>query len=154
MVRIVDPPKGSRADQDQAKNLVDNDPDTVWETQRFTRSDFGNLKDGMGVLINLGTPRTVADVRVETSAPGVRMDVRTGTADYGDNWNGDKKVVQNFKKVNDADTEKTDGTRAVFNGFNEDTKYQYVLVWLSELPLDKDDGRYRISVENIEVYGS
>jgi eukaryotic-like serine/threonine-protein kinase len=154
MVRIVDPPESDRVDTGEAKFTVDNDPDTAWKTQGFKQPNFGGRKLGMGVLINLKTPRTLSEVQVETSAPGVRMDVRTGTADYGDNWNGDKKIVQTFKKVNDGDTEKTDGTRAVFNGFNEDTKYQYVLVWLSELPLDKDDGRYRINVENIEVYGS
>ena len=32
-------------------------------------------------------------------------------------------------------------------------KYQYILVWLSELPR-ADDGRYRISIYNVEVYGS
>jgi hypothetical protein len=154
MVRIVDPPESDRVDTGEAKFTVDDDPDTVWKTQGFKQANFGGRKLGMGVLINLKTPRTLSEVQVETSAPGVRMDVRTGTADYGDNWNGDKKIVQTFKKVNDGDTEKTDGTRAVFNGFNEDTKYQYVLVWLSELPLDKDTGSYRISVENIEVYGS
>ena len=31
-------------------------------------------------------------------------------------------------------------------------KYQYILLWLTELPR-ADDGKYRVSVNNIEVYG-
>jgi eukaryotic-like serine/threonine-protein kinase len=155
MVRLVDPPKGDRSHQDQAKNLVDNDPDTVWETQRFNRSDFGHLKTGMGVLINLGSPRTIADVRVETSAPGVTMDVRTGTKDYGDSSQGDADTVKYYKKLSDSDSEKTDGTRKIFDGFNEDTKYQYVLVFLTDLPAaDDGQGGYKVSVTSLEVYGN
>jgi hypothetical protein len=155
MVRLVDPPKGDRSHQEQAKNLVDNNPDTVWETQRFNRSDFGHLKPGMGVLINLGTPRTIADVRVETSAPGVTMDVRTGTKDYGDSSPGDADTVKYYKKLSDSDSEKTDGTRKIFDGFNEDTKYQYILVFLTDLPpADDGGGGYKVAVTSVEVYGN
>jgi hypothetical protein len=155
MVRIVDPPRGDRSDEGQAKYLVDNDPDTVWETQRFKQSNFGNLKPGMGVLIDLGSPRTIADVQVETSSPGVTMDVRTGTQDYGDSSSGDGLIVKNYKKVSDSDSQKTDGTRKVFDGFNEDTKYQYILVFLTDLP-PADDGRggYKVAVTSVEVYGN
>jgi hypothetical protein len=152
MVRIVDPPKGSRADTGEAAYTVDNDNESAWETQGFNDPFFGHIKPGMGVLINLGTPKHVADVRVETSAPGVGMDVRTGSSDPGNTSPGDQKVYETFKKISDGDTEKTDGTRKVFDGFNEDTTYQYLLVWLSELPKG-DGGKYRISVSNIEVYG-
>jgi hypothetical protein len=106
----------------------------------------------MGVLINLGEQRTLSEVRVDASARGVTMDVRTGLADPGDTSTGDKKVVETFKPVTDGGPEKSDGTKSVFVGFDADTKYQYVLVWLSNLPR-ADDGRYRISISNIEVYG-
>ena len=109
----------------------------------------------MGVLINLGAPRTVADVRVETSAPGVTMDVRTGTSDPGDNSVGDDQIVKTYKKVADSDSEKTDGPLKVFDGFDQDVKYQYILVFLTDLP-PADDGRggYKVSVTHIDVYGN
>jgi serine/threonine protein kinase len=155
MVRIVDPPRGSRTDTGEAKFTVDDNADTAWETQRFKQSNFGNLKAGMGVLINLGTPRTVADVRVETSAPGVTMDVRTGTSDPGDNSAGDDQIVKTYKKVADSDSEKTDGPLKIFDGFDQDLKYQYILVFLTDLP-PADDGRggYKVSVTSIAVYGN
>ena len=76
-----------------------------------------------------------------------------GTSDPGNNSQGDEKVVKDFKRLSDGDIEKTDGTNENFIGFSEDQKYQYILVWLSELPQD-GDGRYRIEVSKIEVWGN
>jgi hypothetical protein len=154
MVRIVDPPAGERQDiAGKAAATVDNDPNTVWETQHFTTPNFGNIKKGMGVLINLGAPRQLAEISVETSSPGVGMDIRTGTADFGDNSPGDKKIVDSYKKLGDGDTEKTDGTRQVFSVFNANQKYQYVLVFLTELPRNEDGPGYKVAVNKIELTG-
>jgi len=153
-VRIVDPPISDRVDTGEAKFTVDDDPDTAWKTQGFFQPKFGGRKPGMGVLINLGTPRNVSDVRVETSAPGVTMDVRVGASDPGDNKEGDAKIVADYKQINDGDAEKMNGTTKAFTGFDADQKYQFILVWLTELPRDNDDGRYRISVNDIAVYGA
>ena len=151
MVRIVDPPPGDRSDAGEAAKTVDKDKSSGWDTQGFKSAKFGNLKAGMGVLINLGSQRRVSDVQMETNAPGVSVDVRTGPADYGDSRNGDQKIVETYKKL--GDTQVTDGTRVLLNGFADDGKYQYILVWLTQLP-QGDDGRYRISVTDIEVFGN
>ncbi|MCO8275261.1 protein kinase family protein [Actinoplanes sp. TRM 88003] len=152
MVRMVDPPDGDRRQSDRAKFTVDDDPETVWSTEHFNQANFGHIKKGMGVLINLGTPRQLSEVTVETSSPNVAMDIRTGTQDFGDNSAGDKKIVDTYKKLGDGGTEKTEGTREVFSGFNPNQKYQYVLVFLTELP-KSDDGRYQVDVEKIELTG-
>ena len=154
MVRIVDPPSGDRDQSDQAGNVVDGDPDTAWTTHQFTRPNFGNLKPGMGVLINLGSARNLSEVRVETSSPGVAMDIRTGTSAFTDSSAGDLKVYQTYKKLGDADADpKCDGTNCVFSVFDANTKYQYVLVWISELPKSDDGKGYQISVDDVSVYG-
>jgi eukaryotic-like serine/threonine-protein kinase len=155
MVRIVDPPNGTRDDTGEARYTVDNDDNTAWETQRFRQSNFGNNKPGMGVLINLGSARSVTDVRVETSEPGVTMQILTGSSDPGDSTSGDAKIMQSYKPLGDSGPEKTGGTDKVFSGFDEAQKYQYILVFLSDLPA-ADDGRggYKVSVNKIEVYGN
>ncbi|MFI7545927.1 protein kinase family protein [Actinoplanes sp. NPDC049599] len=152
MVRIVDPPEGDRTDEGEAAYTVDDDKDTVWKTSGFLQAKFYN-KPGMGLLINLGSPRTVSDVRVETSAPGIAMDIRTGSTDPGNTSNGDKKIVETYKKLGDGDTGKTDGTNAVFPVFDENLKYQYILVFITELPQDSD-GKYRAEISKVEVYGN
>ena len=152
MVRIVDPPDGSRSDEGEAAYTVDDDKSTVWKTSGFNEAKFYN-KPGMGLLINLGSPRTVSDVRVETSAPGIAMDIRTGTSDPGNNSAGDDKIVKSYKKLGDSDTGKTDGTNAVFPVFDENQKYQYILVFITELPRDSD-GKFRAEISKVEVYGN
>jgi hypothetical protein len=151
-VRIVDPPPGDRDDTGEAAMVVDNDKDTAWDTAGYKQSNFGG-KGGMGILINLGAPHTVTDVRVEASAPGVTMQIKTVTGDPGDTSAGDKQIIDTFKPLNEAGPEKTDGTRKVLGGFDADTKYQYLVLWLSDLPR-AEDGRFRISISNLEVYGS
>ena len=154
MVRLVDPPRGERTDVAEAANVVDGDPDTAWDTQRFNTADFGNLKPGMGILINLGTPRHLSEVRVETSSPGVAMDIRTGTNDPGDNSSGDDKIVKTYRKLGEPDADsKSDGTNRNFAVFDANTKYQYVLVFLTELPRADDGDRFQVSVNEISVYG-
>jgi eukaryotic-like serine/threonine-protein kinase len=154
MVRIVDPPSGTRADTGEAAYTVDNDNSTAWETQRFRQPNFGTKKPGMGVLINLGRPRNVSDVQVETSTPGVTMELRWGTTDPGDNTAGDEKIVQTYKQVSDGDSVTTNGTKEVFT-LGDDQQYQFLLVFLTKLPAaDDGGGGYKVSVTNIRVDGS
>jgi hypothetical protein len=152
MVRIVDPPTGDRDDTGEAKYTVDNDSDTAWTTQRFEQANFGNFKPGMGVLINLGSPRSLSEIEVEMSQPGVTMDIRAGTTDPGDTSNGDAKIMQTYKRLGEGDTV-TDGTREVFSPFDPNQKYQYVLVFLTKLPRADEGSGYKVSVNKIEVYG-
>jgi eukaryotic-like serine/threonine-protein kinase len=149
-VRIVDPPPGDRADEGEAAYTVDNDPDTVWKTQGYYAANFGNRKAGMGILIDLKSPKHVSDVRVETNVPGVTMELRTGSSDPGNNGDGDAKIVKDYKAINENSPEETTGTTSVLTGFDSDKTYQYILLWLTKLPKD-DDGSYRISVQNISV---
>ncbi|MEU4557323.1 protein kinase family protein [Actinoplanes sp. NPDC023936] len=153
MVRIVDAPGGDRDDTGEAQYVVDGDPNTAWQLSRYNSADFGKLKAGMGVLINLGTPRALAEVQVSTSAPGVTMDIRTGTSDPGDSSDGDKKLLKEFKPLGDGEAEKSTGTNSRYSGFEPDQKYQYVLVFLSKLPQNEDGPGYKVSVNEIELYG-
>jgi hypothetical protein len=154
MVRLVDPPPGDRGDADEARLTVDGDPNSGWSTQTFyNRANFGNTKEGMGILINLGEPRSLSEVRVATSAPGVTMDVRTGTEDPGNNSAGDKKLLQQFKSLSDEKPEKSGGTKWIYTGFDPNQKYQYVLVFLTELPPSEEGDGYKVSVNEIELYG-
>ncbi|MCY1143968.1 protein kinase family protein [Actinoplanes sp. Pm04-4] len=152
MVRIVDPPDGSREDTGESKYTVDGDPDTAWETQRFKQANFGNFKPGMGVLVDLGSARKLSEIQVEMSHPGATMDIRTGNDDPGDNSAGDEKIMQTFKRLGDSET-KADGTREVFSVFNPDQTYRYVLVFLTKLPPADEGSGFKVSVQEIEVYG-
>ncbi|GAA4940379.1 hypothetical protein GCM10025331_28180 [Actinoplanes utahensis] len=156
MVRIVDAPGGTRDfDKDDAALTVDGKMDTAWELSYYKGSPrFGKLKDGMGILINLGQPRALSDVRVTTSLGGVGMELRTGTSDPGDSAEGDKKLLQQFQKVGDQDSapNKNAGSTQLLS-FVPDQKYQYVLVFITELPRNTDTPGFQADVNEIELYG-
>lgn len=155
MVRIVDPPDGDRDDTGEGKFAVDGNKDTAWKLAWYTQPKFGNTKPGMGLLINLGEPRALSEVKVSTSLPGVVMDVRTGNSDPGDNSAGDQKLITEFQSISDADAAgtKSTGTNHVISGFDPNQKYQYVMVFLSELPRNDETQGYQVNVNEVELYG-
>jgi hypothetical protein len=62
--------------------------------------------------------------------------------------------MKSYQKLGDDSEGKSDGTNRVFSVFNPDQKYQYVLVFLTQLPpADDGNGGYKVSVNKIEVYG-
>ncbi|UQU64989.1 protein kinase family protein [Couchioplanes caeruleus] len=169
MVRIVDPPDGGRTDEGEAKYTVDDDNDTAWRTSGFNEAKFYN-KPGMGLLINLGSPHSISDVRVEASSPGVAMTLCTGTTDPGNSSQGDDQIVKTYKQLSTGDADdsddavatpqqcgkgevkKTTGTNTVIP-VGESQKYQYLMVFITELPRD-NDGKYRVEISKVEVWGN
>jgi hypothetical protein len=60
---------------------VDDDPSTAWTTDVYRGSSrFGGLKSGVGLLIDLGRPKTVDSARMLLSAAGADLELRAGTA--------------------------------------------------------------------------
>lgn len=154
MVRIVDPPTGGRKDGEKAQYTVDGKPDTSWDMSWYKSANFGGLKDGMGVLIHLKQPQQLSEVRVSLSAPGAVIDLRVGSKDPGDSSDGDKAIVSSFTKLSDADgADANTGDKQILNGFDPDTKYQYVLVFITKLPRNEDTPGYQVDVNEIELYG-
>jgi hypothetical protein len=154
MVRIVDPPPGDRNDKGEARFTVDDDPNTAWKTQHFKRPNFGGNKAGMGILINLGRPRNISEVSVEANMSGASMKIMTGTSDPGDTSAGDQQILSTYKNLSDAEPGPTDGTRTVLSGFDANTQYQYILVFLTNLPPSEDDpSRYAIIVNKLSISG-
>jgi hypothetical protein len=149
-VRIVDPPPGKRDELGGAEKAVDGDLDTGWEMDHYKGPNFGNLKPGMGVLLDLGEPHSVTSVTVDLAASGATVQLRYGTVDPGNTSAGDDQIQKTYKKINEFVDH--DGTTMAFGGFDPDAKYRYLLVWLTKLPKDGDRG-YAVGVQEIAVQG-
>jgi hypothetical protein len=151
--RIIDPDSRVRDELDDAEKIIDGDPDKVWGTHTYTRPDFGGRKDGMGVWLDLGAPHTVKSVQVNLSARGASAVLYAGTTTHSSSSSGDKALLQSYQRTPIGQPfEAHDGTTMNFDGFNADQKYQYLLVWITELP--SNDRGYQIDVEEITVQGS
>jgi hypothetical protein len=77
---VFDPGGDGQPENDQDVPLaLDDDPATAWSTLTYQGSPaFGNLKDGVGLLLDLGRPQAVGSVTLTTDTPDAEVEIRTG----------------------------------------------------------------------------
>ncbi|MFH0243345.1 serine/threonine protein kinase [Streptomyces sp. HK10] len=124
---------------DQVGNAIDGDAGTFWQTMYYNSAKFGNLKDGVGLILDLGESRQISTVKVgfrgSTSADFLAAD--EDTAQLPGSLNG-------FSKVSSGS-----GTEVELKA-KKPIRTRYVLVWLTELPLT-EEGNYRGRITEVEV---
>ncbi|MFJ8581485.1 protein kinase family protein [Micromonospora sp. NPDC093277] len=155
-VRIIDPDSRDRAEVRNAEKVMDGDEDKGWETQTYNSADFSHFKSGMGIWIDLGAPHSVKTVQAVLSATGVTAQLFAGTKDdFDSNSAGDKNLVASYKKTPIGQAyEKHNGTKMIFDAFDPEQKYQYLLFWITELPQKDSGSGYKVGVQEITVTGS
>jgi hypothetical protein len=147
-VRVVDP-DGARDELRDVAYVVDGDEETEWKTHHYRKNpNFGGIKAGMGILIDLGEPRQVTSVRVQFTAAGATAQMRYGQTDPGSSSAGDKQIHQTYENLGEPTVTEANW---VVGGFDEATKYRYLMVWITQMP--EDDGGYQIGVQEIAVQG-
>jgi hypothetical protein len=140
----LDPPPDGNGDEngDRAQWAVDDDPSTAWPTKTYN-DQFGgpaSLKDGVGLVLDLGAVRRVDRVAVTVAGGATDLEVRTGR-EIAEDLDG----FEVFDSANNADG------RVVLS--NPDAvQARYVLVWLTGLPTT-GEGRYRGEVAQVTVRG-
>ncbi|MEV4507809.1 protein kinase family protein [Dactylosporangium sp. NPDC049525] len=147
-VRIVSP-KGQQDNADDAAKTVDGNQATAWSTDRYSnKANFGGLKDGMGVWIDLGEPKQIVSVQVDLATPGASGELRSGTADLGSGQAQDQQTVDQYKLI-EGTAKDGMGPNNLYAGPAEPTRY--LLVWITKLPKESSSGRYRVSIAEITV---
>ncbi|MFE5791634.1 protein kinase family protein [Streptomyces sp. NPDC056503] len=137
-----DPLPGGNGEEypEAVENAFDGDPSTVWHTKNYTTAHFGNLKTGVGIVLDLGSAQKVSSV--DLSFVG-RTSVEIRTAPDG--ASSAPSTAEGFTtQVAGVGSEvKLKLTKAVTT--------RYVLVWLTELPLT--DGQFRGQLTEVKVMG-
>lgn len=75
---VFDPldPDGVGTEYDERlPRLVDDDPDTAWQTEGYDDPDLG--KEGVGFVVDLGTATEVESVQLALDTPGIAVELRT-----------------------------------------------------------------------------
>jgi eukaryotic-like serine/threonine-protein kinase len=119
---VFDPEGDGQPENDQdVKLAIDGDPTTAWSTLTYRGSPaFGNLKPGVGLLLDLGDAQSVAAVTVISTTPGATVEIRTGDEPADD--------LDGFTPVADGTVE---GETAF--AFDKPVTARYVLVWITGL---------------------
>ncbi|MGC0330838.1 hypothetical protein RKD23_003828 [Streptomyces sp. SAI-170] len=120
--------------------VYDNAPGTYWQTDKYYgefAAKFGNLKSGVGVILDLGKVQDVGKVAV-TFEGDTSVELLAADGDT------EPQTFEAFTKVADG------SGSAVDLKPSKELKARYVLVWLTELPL-QSNGEYRGRVVDIKV---
>jgi cytoskeletal protein RodZ len=130
---------GSGDDPGGAASAVARNPATPWSTQWYVSAQFGMLKHGTGLLLDLGRKVTVTGVRLDLSAyPGASLQLRVG--------NG--TAPQDLRLA--AAASNASGTTRLT--LRHPAAGRYLLVWITQLPLD-GSGHYTETVARTVVSG-
>jgi len=126
--QVFDPLGDGEPENDKDVPLAyDGDPSTSWSTLEYRGSPaFGNLKDGVGIVLDLGSSQKLAGVTITTTTPGATVEIRT--ADQP----ADK--LDGFKSAADG---KLDATTDM--AFDKPVKARFVLIWITGL-VQSDNG--------------
>ena len=127
---------GEPENPDEVPLSFDGDPSTAWSTVTYRGSPaFGNLKEGVGVLYDLGSEQILAGIGVSGS-DGATVEVRVGDQPAGDL--GSYEVV--------ADGELGASTDL---SFDEPVTTRYVLLWVTGLV--PSDGGFSAEVAEVTL---
>ncbi|MFE7134444.1 protein kinase family protein [Streptomyces sp. NPDC057638] len=136
------PPKGDYEESPRTiGNAHDGDPSTFWTPNWYGSAKFGNLKDGIGAVVDLGSVQQVSSVAVSFSGrTGVELRVAPENAEAV------PETQKGFRTVASAT-----GTNVALKP-NVPVRARYVLVWLTKLP-PISGGRFQTGISEIKVTG-
>jgi serine/threonine protein kinase len=116
---------------------IDDDPESAWRTVTYRNKGLDKL--GVGLVVDLGTIRSVSSVDLALVGSGSNVEVRTAT-DPGLN----PEDFSLFARADSAAPEITMRSTKTRNA-------RFVLVWMTRLPAV--DGGYRGGIRDIHVRG-
>lgn len=133
-----DPLGDQQANPSDVPKAVDGDPSTFWTTQTYTTADLGNLKPGVGLMLDMGERASFRDVRVLLADEGTSLQLYTGDQP-------DRSQMTRVASAANASGQTVLRPREPAQG-------RYVLLWLTKLPSVSDG--HRAGVGEIIVHGS
>jgi serine/threonine-protein kinase len=118
-VASYDPQGNDRVENnDSVPAATDGNPSTFWTTDIYTNQSFGNLKSGVGVVVDAGRSVPLKQLTVTTDTPGFTAKILAGSSPSGP-FHDDSGV----RTVNGSGTFALNGAPA-----------RYYVVWLTGLP--------------------
>lgn len=122
-------------------NMLDGNPDTWWRTDQYNGPDFGRLKDGLGVVVDLGRPTTVTGVTLATPSTGINYELRVANehSDDPNDWRTVGEVTHSEEMI-----------RMEFS--SDPVTARYLLIWIVP-PLQDFDGGWVAAFSDLSVEG-
>lgn len=130
-VTAFDPPPGDgKENDDQIPLAHDGSTATSWDTSTYTTANLGNLKPGVGLLVDLGSDVRVASVQIVFDGSPTGVQLRAGDAPAS--------TLSGYAVVSEQPHAGTAVTLPAGQS------HRYWLVWITSLP--KVPGGYRAGI--------
>jgi hypothetical protein len=122
-----------------AMNVVGSGSSQPWSTDWYTSADFGMLKQGTGLLLDMGSTATITSVRVDLGpASGANVQVLAGNAPAL----ADMRLAASVDDAGGATDFRLTTPRTA----------RYLLIWLTRLPPVRAS-QYQASIYSVAVTG-
>jgi hypothetical protein len=136
-------------DASQAPNAIDKSTSTFWGTDIYSgHANFGNLKTGTGLLIDMGRPVRLSQVEVQVGSGSTTAEIYLGNSSVMSKSTG----LRNFTLVGRSAT----GTGTLSYPISSAATGRYVLIWLTGNlpPVPGQAASYQGRIYNVVVRGS
>ena len=124
--------------------LVDADQTTVWTTEGYSNRQFGNLKSGVGIIVELNQVTDLATLVVHSPSSGWAAQIYVSDAETApvtlDQW-GEPIATQ---------AGITDQARFDLG----DRSAQHILLWITDLGDDPPDPRVKTAISELSIIPS
>lgn len=129
---------------DEVDAAIDGDPATGWRTSTYFGSPtLGGLKDGVGIVVDLGAPKLVESVRLHLG--GSPTDVELYASGAGSDQ---PRSLDGLRRIATLDDVGDDASVTLPEG----VLTRHLVIWLTRLP-QVGDGEYRGEVREVDVTG-
>jgi hypothetical protein len=141
-------PPGNTEDPSHAALAIDGKSSTAWATSYYFQPNFGGLKSGTGLLLDMGRQVRLSQVEVLFGS----QCCTTAEIYLGNSNAMSTTALHNFTKVAPAATVHGDHVYTI----NSSATGRYVLIWLTgKLPaMPGQSGQYQAQIYNVVVRGS
>ncbi|GAA1787624.1 protein kinase family protein [Actinomadura chokoriensis] len=127
--------------KEKGRLAIDGKSGTTWRSSYYTSAEFGNLKKGLGLLLDLGTSAKIKEVKADLpESAGATIQLKIGESPDPD---GMRKVQ----------TITTTGSGTTSIQLPQAVTGRYVLLWFTKLS-HGTDGQFRAEVSEVSVLGA
>lgn len=119
-------PVGGPDHPEVARNAVDGNPSTFWDTEHYTSRSFGNLKQGTGIYLQTANPVAARVLAVQTPTPGWTGQV------FASNASAPPQSLSGWTPVSPISTADSEGQQIALQTGGR--QYRYYLLWITTLP--------------------
>ncbi len=141
-ITTLDPPPGGNGEEndDRLERIVDGEPSSVWTTKSYNdQLGPAGLKEGLGIVLDLGRERPVSQVAVDLEGSGTDLEMRV-SSEQGEGVDDYEEVASESGAQGRARLEP-----------DQPVKARYVLLWFTALP--SDESGFRAGVAEVVVRG-